>query len=175
MSILGIDAAKIGHLWYLSNNPAVANFETGKTLPMHDICIYGSECTCHIWLTLRFHIHGPGSSMTRSRICCDKKSSCRIPVSDWSVLSHCIPAECAPAQLCCHCDGPLLLEECRYLTFTIYNLSQNMRGCCRSVVEVFGCMLRTDSVSYWHPLSHMNISRVQSFRCRTPKPQKWHP
>ncbi|CAK0782521.1 hypothetical protein CVIRNUC_005739 [Coccomyxa viridis] len=29
MSFLGIDAGNIGHLWYLSNNPAIANFETG--------------------------------------------------------------------------------------------------------------------------------------------------
>ena len=30
MSLLGIDAAKIGNMWYLSNNPAVANFDTGE-------------------------------------------------------------------------------------------------------------------------------------------------
>ena len=30
MSLLGIDAAKIGNLWYLSNNPAVANLDTGE-------------------------------------------------------------------------------------------------------------------------------------------------
>lgn len=33
MSFLGIDAAKIGHMWYLSNNPATANFDTGDGIP----------------------------------------------------------------------------------------------------------------------------------------------
>ena len=36
MSFLGIDAGKIGHLWYLSNNPAIANFETGGAVPPMD-------------------------------------------------------------------------------------------------------------------------------------------
>lgn len=38
MSFLGIDAGNIGHLWYLSNNPAIANFETGGAVPpMYDL------------------------------------------------------------------------------------------------------------------------------------------
>ena len=41
MSLLGIDAAEIGNMWYLSNNPAVANFDTGQ-VPMTPsiICQY---------------------------------------------------------------------------------------------------------------------------------------
>lgn len=86
----------VGNLWFLSNNPEIANFQTGENPVL----------LASIWHSERWQPSRAVASRSTPNVC-------RVPVPGGCLLLDCVPSQHPHTKLRLDRHHPLCLEECR--------------------------------------------------------------